>query len=743
MSQEDQGIFHLTEPVAHLVNRLGEASLAFGGKTGLPANALDLHAGTGALLARSAAPRRIAVEHEEKSVEIGRELYPDIEFHCEDPRTFTSSERFDTVISLLPLGARIQHEGRGVRFDALLFERALTFLNEGGVAVLVTPPTFATASLYEPLRRRALDGFALDAIVDLPRGSLGGFGIDLRAWVLRKGTPRTTTFLGEFTGDVERLVADFQNGTGDFHVPRERLRNRLDRNFHDPKYHVLEEQLAESQHRGIPVKPLRDIVEIVRGYSFNNEALAQPGEVLLLNTSNLRDGRIHSQSNPRRVAPPTVPREKERFERALASAGDVVVALSGYEQLKWAVVQQSDLPAVARHHIAILRSGSGPVGYITAFLKTAQGRELFNAQVDRKSVGRTIRHLSIADLGAIRIPILPIADLESLSDDRLDAASESELRRLRREVEHAYSLLAERESELEKTRQELAVRGGIADEMQIVVRQELQLQTEFIGERLDRIDGSLAQIQDAVEAIREQLAEIKRIKESPRTEDDRLAQICSELNTLSAHLLHGRRSLDRYEATVRSWLHDFDRLDAVSRQFLPIAELLFDELARFDGADFSPFIIQYSRALENEILQKLFCAYHDDLAARGIDRRAFVAPEINDDDLKIFAKAIRNDNRKYTLGTMNRILQMLKAEGRTLARSAILQDFRVFTLRYFEDEVVSASFLDGVGEINDDFRNKAAHPYVLSLELAQACQTKIREILCDWLEAYPRTELSS
>lgn len=85
---------------------------------------------------------------------------------------------------------------------------------------------------------------------------------------------------------------------------------------------------------------------------------------------------------------------------------------------------------------------------------------------------------------------------------------------------------------------------------------------------------------------------------------------------------------------------------------------------------------------------------------------------------------------------MNFTMQLLKPDGRTLAKSPLLQDFRNFVLTYFDQRVAEKQFLDQVQHINEEFRCKAAHPYLVTKATADDCLKRVRSALCELLDSY-------
>jgi hypothetical protein len=101
--------------------------------------------------------------------------------------------------------------------------------------------------------------------------------------------------------------------------------------------------------------------------------------------------------------------------------------------------------------------------------------------------------------------------------------------------------------------------------------------------------------------------------------------------------------------------------------------------------------------------------------------------EIADNKAKEFAKSISKNDSKYTLGQMNYILGLTRNGGSTLKTSILIQHFRTFILAYYNEMVIEKVYLAKINTITNDFRNKSAHPYILTLDIAKECQVIIRD----------------
>jgi DNA modification methylase len=246
----------------------------------------------------------------------------------------------------------------------------------------------------------------------------------------------------------------------------------------------------------------------------------------------------------------------------------------------------------------------------------------------------------------------------------------------------------------------------------------------------------IAQLQQVVKTLTQHILELKRLMSIPNDAsavvvEEAIKQMEHWITTSIAH-----QSVRSYIAVVCSWLTGWDHLEKASQSFLPQAEMLFEGISQSDADDYSPFIIQYCRALENEILKKLFSAYTNDVHMRIKDVAAFLSEELKDEKTGTFARKLLKRGISYTLGEMSFILNLMKEGGSTLHRSVLLKDFRAFVVRYFGERILDKTYLQQIDNINSDFRCKAAHPYILNAEVAQRCRVEVRACLNELILHY-------
>lgn len=241
-----------------------------------------------------------------------------------------------------------------------------------------------------------------------------------------------------------------------------------------------------------------------------------------------------------------------------------------------------------------------------------------------------------------------------------------------------------------------------------------------------------------------------KIKELNAETDEKILKLTLEIEeNLKIVKENNYSSIAKYEKLLeRLFSFEWDKFEVLSKSYLPTAEFLFDELAKFENPDLSPFILQYCRALENEILQKIFRNYIQNLKDRSIiiekdfkwDFTLNESGKPNNSNTFHFAKHINKclkaDREKwfFELGSMYTYLKYLT--GKTISKSPLLQDLRSFLFNYFEENILETEFLLRIEAVTIEFRNKAAHPNRINIEDAERGKKELRSILKDLLEMY-------
>lgn len=245
-------------------------------------------------------------------------------------------------------------------------------------------------------------------------------------------------------------------------------------------------------------------------------------------------------------------------------------------------------------------------------------------------------------------------------------------------------------------------------------------------------------------------SDFKETKNTGLDLHEKLLKLNKQLDSSISEILANHKvSIASYRDILEQWFSfEWNKFEELSRSYLPSAEYLFDNLKKLENPDLSPFILQYCRALENEMLNKIFRNYIKSLQNRNIDFDNEFSWDIelkenrrpkSESSYKFarhIQKCLKADESKwfFELGTMRIYLEYLT--GKTVNKSPLLQDFKSYLLSFFHSNILDAEFLIKIKETTEEYRNKAAHPNRISFEDATIGKVKIKNLLKKFLEMY-------
>jgi type III restriction enzyme len=183
-----------------------------------------------------------------------------------------------------------------------------------------------------------------------------------------------------------------------------------------------------------------------------------------------------------------------------------------------------------------------------------------------------------------------------------------------------------------------------------------------------------------------------------------------------------------FEGRVRNAIKEAKRLEKQSLDYLISAEFLNDTIITQMVEDFSPVVLQMSRAVESELQLKLFKPFTNFIRSENPNVTSTYSDDFRNADLKQFAEMIQHNRTSYTLGQMHFILKITGSKG-AYENSLLAQDFHDYLLENFDAGLSKKEFLDDVFELQKKYRNKSAHVNVLSKDEATDCKFLVRKIL--------------
>lgn len=651
----------------------------------------------------------VSIDVNESNIEIAKYFNPNLNFLNEAPLNYSDSNKFDFVVAFPPFGQKLDVNGRNYSSETLYIEKALTLLSNIGTAIIILPNNILTAPAYSQIRNTIINKYGLDKIITLPQRTMVSTSKEISVLIIKNGSTLKTDF---YTTDSN---FEINFSVPSFSVLKENLGERWDFHFQNPNNKEYEEELNEHK-----TKKIDSLVEIYLGELIKQEDRLTVGKYKILTPSNFKNGHFESTSNDsyiEKIDP------NSRQIRAIIKKGDILLSRIYREKSTIYVHSSDEDKYIANQHIVILRGKNAE--YVATYLNTESGLNLFNQQINRHKRGAIAPVISLQDLANIQIPILPIEDLEIASKSKLEKLPKDEIYRL----EEVFKIL-----------------------MQNYFEQNAVPYFEQAKSMYDKIQQTLNNLNNKIDNIQNILSEMsndfKQIKSLPRDIEEKISRMSKNFDEKLSSILVEHKQIGFYVKEIRGWFEFYDQLEIKSQKYLPEAEYIFDHISKLDNPDYSPFILQYCRALENELLSKIFRAYVQSLLDKNVDFDEKFAWDLgkkdsgkpNDENTLRLSKHIQKCLTKNTedwffeLGSMEVNLRYLT--GRTIDRSPLLQDLKEFILDRFEKELLNIEYLDEIKTIIKDFRNQSAHPNLMNTEQAIEFHKQIKECLINLMENY-------
>lgn len=682
-----------------------------------PKSAIDICCGTGNILyyLQNEIDDLTGVEIIENIAELTRYFMPDLHVITADTFLYTFNRKYDLVVGNIPYGIRIELNGKKMSGEEGFIRKALELLEANGKAIMLVPQTLLFSDKYNSFRNELIGN--LNEIISLPSGIIRNTLLKTSLLVFENKETKDVklTQLEQF----DYLDTEYKNSNHKV-IDNDKLNKRW-----DTEYHLNKEVTFYNELDNIKTKELKDLSEIIKGKLIPSNNLSERGSYFYLKPVHIQKEGLKFEKALSYVTKETITEADFKY---ILQPGDIVISTI-FNELKMYAYQSSDEPAIASNNLAIIRSSKQD--YIFSYLQTEEGQRIFKTQAEGLRKGVSIPHLSIKDLANIKIPILPISDLNKIGDKSLEKASKNELQN-QLEILKSIKFPSSINDNIWEVNEPFAIYNS-------GLNTNLDTFLSFLNNRFDKIEQQLRTVDNKLDKILTVLSELRSdfasIQKLPRDEDEKIFKLCQKIDTRIDRIIKlEQQTIEGYIEEVKRWLDLWELLDIQSQKFLPIAEFIFDELNNFKDADYSPFVVQYCRTLENEILKKLFESYHKK-GIEGIDRSSLVKHDLGNKTTGKFATMVEKNKLNYTLGDMNFIMALLKQDGNNLKSSPLLQHFRNFVINYFDERIVEAEFLTDVNNITTKYRNKAAHPYSIDIQLAKECQILIRKSLNQFLES--------
>tara|TARA_Y100000385_G_scaffold290200_1_gene362388 strand:+ start:372 stop:2573 length:2202 start_codon:yes stop_codon:yes gene_type:complete len=713
LSRNNNSFFYLPDNLSKLV-----ASLAQKNK---PKNCINLNSNLGEILSNCGEIKTIiGIDINSQNVELANYLNPKLQFKNLDPLSYTSEINFDSVICSNLFGRRT-YQGyiNRINTQKLYFIKSLELLKEQGNAVFIVENHILTSSMFYQLRNTILNKYSLETVISLPKGILRNSVVELSILVINHNKIKTTNY-------YKIKDRNFSNATlndSDFSVLKDDLHDRWDYNFHNPKNREYEIELKNKE-----IKRIDELVEVLLASPLSTKKITNKGEYLFLRPRNISNGNLNFTDNDKFISK----REFNGIEQKyILKKGDILIQRIQRNRESFYIHTNNDQKIIALQNFIILRGKNAD--YVASYLNTDNGIKLFNQQIQRHARGGTgKRRISKIDLKNIEIPILPIEDLELASKRKLKKLTYDEL-----------LVIEEKYEDLKK----------VYKDTKDSHRQMLEIMQQNHSEVMNTMGRIENKVDDIKSVLTELVSDFNTIKELPREIDEKINRLNESLDSKLDKLISDHKQLDFYIKEIKRWFDFYDLLETKSKKYLPEAEYIFDHISKLENPDYSPFILQYCRALENELLKKIFRAYVQSLIDENVEiEKKFawdfeINPETNKPYQRNrnsieFAKTLKKYMKKpeeewfFELGKMGICLEWLT--GTTAEKSPLFQDFKNFILIGFKQGLLNIEYLKDIKKIVHDYRNQSAHPNLIDTEKARRFLKEMKECLICLMENYKK-----
>jgi type I restriction-modification system DNA methylase subunit len=371
-----------------------------------PKTVIDICCGTGNILSYFKSLQVVkGIDINIEIVQLAQYINPNADIVAADTLHYEFSDiKYDLVIGQPPFGLMLDNRRNA---EVEIINNGLKLLDVNGVAIFIVSDQLLANNRLTEFRQQLLSNFALDMVISLPAGIFPHTSIKASVLVVRNGKQNQEVFMPVFEDNSIEIVENFKQHKGESYFSEFEItanNYRLDRNL----YMSLEaiEEMVKGHHELIK---LSDVSEIIKGRVIDKNAFISKGEYFSFNRKD-RDGNnfIDNISD----------------ERCVLRPDDIVVSLIGPNN-KIHFYKDDGIKTVITQNYAIIRPAKDK--YISTYLQTEDGQNLFRQQINRHLVGLTMPHLTILSLANIVIPLLPLSELNELVSRTIKLNNETRL----------------------------------------------------------------------------------------------------------------------------------------------------------------------------------------------------------------------------------------------------------------------------------------------------------------------------
>lgn len=375
--------------------------------------------------------------------------------------------QFDRVFMAPPFGLRLteeqQNDMKYDQFNRFVYgipsrsQGDLTFLScglsatkaDGKAAFLLPMGVLFRNGPEKEIRQRLIDLDVIEAVVTLPPLLQPYSGIKTALVLCNKNKPDTgkgkilminAEDLGEIVNkrdiilsaeNIELINNILIEGLEVEEMSRFVMDDEIQSTLLTPNNYIYKEKLQVSEFGmvsinineldNLPMKPLKDLVDVYRGYNASTKDEDKNGKYAVLKISDIQDGKINLEGITRYSIKNNAKIENNRIRK-----GDVLLSIRGVSRKVALFESDRDDVLLSQNFAGIRCLNLIDPEFLLLYLESPIAQFYFN----KHTAGTTITTLSIKDLKELPVPILPLDEqrriVETLGDEQGEIKKEIE-----------------------------------------------------------------------------------------------------------------------------------------------------------------------------------------------------------------------------------------------------------------------------------------------------------------------------
>ncbi len=621
-----------------------------------PTSILDPNAGMGEILYYCDYGQVIdGYSTDTDNIAIGRDVNNKINFMEKSFLSENMSQSYDLIISQIPFSYGLNQTGSGESFlDLAYIGKILKSLNKDGVFVGLMPGRFAFEDYSLEMRNFIMENYSLEILVELPYDKYKIKNHNLNIIVIKNKGQSENVLIVDYNENINQIIHKYLGGEGDGFINKALLKDKWNKYYHSNKFNLL------NLYKPSNFILLGEVGKFIQGSLFGKASIRESGDLIIINKSNLVNGRILPTSHDKYSS-----HDLKSQVNHILKDGDILVNLTMDGHCNVARYTNEDPPGIIQHFQVIIRSDDQ---YFKEFMATVSGLSFFEDYLNRHLIP-TNNRVNISDIKKFKIPLFHTEDLSLIEKKYNNSLKEedilSRLNNIKREIQACKNKKEQSQKIIDELKDKIKISDGeneklrdkLIEEEENNKRQDLykievennkalflkmfkddieklhkrfdnlENNIEKSNEGIHRVEETVVRVEESVnkygrliEDIHTMVTDLYKIQESileklnKADNEDEKEDIYVELTDKILKLIDENyeitrsQNIDKVEKEYKDKFTEagWNKLNKDTRKHLITAQVIYNDLKSSEQLDFSPVCIALTKALEIELFIHLF-----------------------------------------------------------------------------------------------------------------------------------------